>query len=43
MGAIAWGLPHNTATDLGPNRWGRYTVEGLFLSVDADHLELLML
>ncbi|KAL8910261.1 MAG: hypothetical protein Q9171_004425 [Xanthocarpia ochracea] len=42
MGAIAWGLPHKTEADLGPNGWDRYVGETLCLSVDADHLEMPM-
>ena len=40
MGAIAWGLPHKADADLGPNGWGRYVVETLCLSIDADHLKM---
>ncbi len=40
MGAIAWGLPHKTASDLGPNGWEKYVGEALCLSIDADHLEM---
>jgi zearalenone synthase (nonreducing iterative type I polyketide synthase) len=42
MGAIAWGLPHKTSADLGPNGWDKYVGEALCLSVDADHLEMPM-
>ena len=42
MGAIAWGLPHKTDADLGPNGWDRYVGETLCLSIDADHLEMPM-
>ncbi|KAF2273801.1 polyketide synthase [Westerdykella ornata] len=42
MGAIAWGLPHKTPADLGPNGWERYVGEAYCLSVDADHLEMPM-
>ena len=42
MGAIAWGLPNKTDSDLGPNGWERYVGEALCLSVEADHLEMPM-
>ncbi|KAI4270686.1 MAG: hypothetical protein L6R38_007051 [Xanthoria sp. 2 TBL-2021] len=42
MGAIAWGLPHKTDADLGPNGWDRYVGEALCVSIDADHLEMPM-
>lgn len=42
MGAIAWGLPHKTPEDLGPNGWDRYVGETLALTIDADHLEMPM-
>jgi zearalenone synthase (nonreducing iterative type I polyketide synthase) len=42
MGAIAWGLPHKTAEDLGPNGWDRYVGKTLDLAIDADHLEMPM-
>ncbi|KAL8786837.1 MAG: hypothetical protein Q9213_002574 [Squamulea squamosa] len=42
MGAIAWGLPHKTEADLGPNGWDRFVGKMLCLSVDADHLEMPM-
>ena len=42
MGAIAWGLPHKTDADLGPNGWDKYVGETLCLSIDADHLEMPM-
>ena len=42
MGAIAWGLPHKTLADLGPNGWDRYVGDALCLSIDADHLEMPM-
>ncbi|KAH8892730.1 non-reducing polyketide synthase [Thozetella sp. PMI_491] len=42
MGAIAWGLPHKTPADLGPNGWDKFVGEALCLSVDADHLEMPM-
>ncbi|KAL8811792.1 MAG: hypothetical protein Q9200_001524 [Gallowayella weberi] len=42
MGAIAWGLPHKTEADLGPNGWDRFVGKTLCMSVDADHLEMPM-
>lgn len=42
MGAIAWGLPHKKAEDLGPNGWDRFVGETLNLAIDADHLEMPM-
>lgn len=42
MGAIAWGLPHKTEKDLGPNGWDKYIGEILCLSVDSDHLDMPM-
>lgn len=42
MGAIAWGLPHKTDADLGPNGWDKYVGKTLCLSVDVDHLEIPM-
>ncbi|KAM3425699.1 hypothetical protein BST61_g7636 [Cercospora zeina] len=40
MGAIGWGIPDKTESDLGPNGWDAYVGEALCLSVDADHLEM---
>ena len=42
LGPVAWGLPHNTRNDMGPNGWDRYTREALCLSMPADHLEMPM-
>lgn len=42
MGAIAWGLPHKTDADQGPNGWDRYVGKALCLSIDADHLKMPM-
>lgn len=42
MGAVAWGLPHKTAADLGPNGWEKYVGEALCLPIEADHLEMPM-
>ncbi|CAG8971037.1 hypothetical protein HYALB_00005275 [Hymenoscyphus albidus] len=42
MGAIAWGLPHKTDADLGPNGWERFVGEARCSSIDADHLEMPM-
>ncbi|CAG7565804.1 unnamed protein product [Fusarium equiseti] len=42
LGPVAWGLPHKTQHDLGPNGWERYIGEALCLSISADHLEMPM-
>ena len=42
MGAIAWGLPHKTDADPGPNGWNTYVGYTLCLSIYADHLEMPM-
>ena len=41
-GGIAWGLPHKSDADLGPNGWERYVGETMSLSIDADHLQMPM-
>ncbi|ESU07824.1 hypothetical protein FGSG_02395 [Fusarium graminearum PH-1] len=42
LGPVAWGLPHKTKNDLGPNGWERYVGDALCLSMPADHLEMPM-
>ncbi|KAJ4109690.1 Non-reducing polyketide synthase zea1 [Fusarium equiseti] len=42
LGPVAWGLPHKTQNDLGPNGWDKYIGEALCLSMPADHLEMPM-
>ncbi|QPC76873.1 hypothetical protein HYE68_007625 [Fusarium pseudograminearum] len=42
LGPVAWGLPHKTKNDLGPNGWERYIGHALCLSMPADHLEMPM-
>ena len=43
MGATAWGIPHKTEADLGPNGWDRFVGrENLqCLAIDTDHLGML--
>nr|ACD39753.1 non-reducing polyketide synthase [Hypomyces subiculosus] len=42
LGAVAWGLPHKSAADLGPNGWDKFLGETLCLSIDSDHLDMPM-
>ena len=42
MGAFAWGVPHKTDADLGPNESDRYVGDALCLAIHADHLEMPM-
>lgn len=42
LGPVAWGLPHKTKSDLGPNGCDKYIGEALCLSMPADHLEMPM-